>query len=149
MRTLFLVCICSVIFIFLGETSYAQENKDTLGYYLDRGAKQLKEEHVRKIYSGKTMRGTSITGESEFELTYNPDGTFEGNVKQTTSPYSSSRSRGTWTVDPDGKHCINETLVDWNIQLKNCLYFFYTGEAVFITKSNTDRDAKVYFRKRQ
>ncbi len=94
------------------------------------------------------MSGLSQTGESKYELTYNTDGTFGGTVEQVASPHSTSRSQGTWTVDADGKFCINETLVDWNMKLTNCSYFYTTGDAVFFTKSNTEREARAYFRRR-
>ena len=98
--------LISLLLLVVG--SVFAQGTETLGYYLDKGAKPLTEEQVRKIYTGRTMSGISLTGESKYELTYNADGTFGGTVQQTASPHSTSKSQGTWTVDAEGRFCINE-----------------------------------------
>lgn len=125
----------------------AADSEETLGSYLSRGAKALTTEQVKRLYSGRRQVGE--TKEIKYDLTYEPDGLLQGSVSTLAPPYSTSRSRGTWTVEGDGRMCIQEQLVDWGKSHDRCQYFFHLSGSIIISESPSDPAAKVRVHKMQ
>lgn len=124
----------------------AADTEETLGTYLSQGAKALTPEQVKRLYTGRRQVGE--TKDIKYDLTYEADGAFQGNVSTLAPPYSTSRSQGSWTVDDDGRMCIKERLVDWGKSHERCQYFFHLSGFIVISES-IDPTAKVRVHKIQ
>lgn len=125
----------------------AADPEETLGAYLSKGAKALTPDQVRRLYTGRRQVGE--TKEIKFDLTYQADGVLQGTVSTLAPPYSTSRSQGTWTVEGDGRMCIQEQLVDWGKSHDRCQYFFHLSGSIIISESPSDPAAKVRVHKMQ
>lgn len=88
-----------------------------------------------------TVSGLTSTGNAEFKLTFKADGTLLGHVR--TLEGATSGTFGTWTIDDDGKRCIDETLSAWNMKVQECAYTMKLGDKYFATRTATDRSRKI------
>ncbi len=120
----------------------------TLGELLDQGAVRQSQSQVKALLAGRTLDTVSPSGQTQVALTFGPDGAFAGSVRSLTSTGATSRSTGTWSVDPDGKWCMDETLHDWNMRSRYCHYIFLAGDKLIVSESPSDRGVKATVRKR-
>lgn len=117
----------------------------TLGEFLDQGAVRQSQPQVRALLSSRTLETLSPTGQAKVSLKFDPAGTFTGTVRA-VSTGAVSRSSGTWSVEPDGRWCMDETLHDWNMKNKYCHYVFLLPQRIVGSESLTDRTAKAFVR---
>lgn len=116
----------------------------TLGEYLDKGARKLNKVEYTAVMSGRVVTGQTPSGRATMNLTFDANGTMSGTV--TANSGAVTKSVGTWTVDDNGKYCINEHLVDWNMRHSECSYMFVLGTEAIIADSDTDRSARTTVR---
>ena len=127
-----------------------QPTGPSLGEMLDQGATLVTRAQLVALLSGKTLDTLSPSGQAQSKLTFLQDGTFTGTVQALTgsSRGAVSRSSGKWTVDVDGKWCLDERLLDWNMRNTYCQYIFMLQDKVIRSESSTDRNARVFIRER-
>jgi hypothetical protein len=120
-----------------------------LGEYLDKGAKKLgKTEQMSMASQARLVTGETFNGTASISLAFEPDGTFSGTVTVIKGQYKDavSKSKGTWTVDDNGKFCMKEHLIDWNRYNSYCYFSFALGDQLVLSLSDTDRSAKAMLR---
>jgi hypothetical protein len=130
-----------VLLLVAAMPAVAADPEETLGTHLSQGAKALTTEQVKRLYTGRRQVGE--TKDIKYDLTYEADGVLQGNASTLAPPYSTSRSRGTWSVDSDGRMCIKEQLVDWGKSHDRCQYFFHLSGSIIISESSSDPASKV------
>jgi hypothetical protein len=120
-----------------------------LGHFLDQGAKQLSKAQYTGVMSERVVTGPSDSGKISLNLTFESNGTMSGTVTAISgqSAGAISRSTGTWTISEDGKFCLSEHLVDWNIRHSECNYMFVLGDEAIKSESATDRSVRTTVRK--
>ena len=134
-----LVCI-SVLSLVFSSSALAQS---TLGEAINMGAKKvLKEEFLSLLPA--TMSGISSTGKTRFELKQKADGSFSGWVT-TVQGNASTGSFGTWSMDENGKRCVDETLSSWSMNWKECNFLFKVSGRYFRVSDEFNQDEKIRF----
>lgn len=120
-------------------------SQETLGALLDAGATKLTGDAWRAQLP-ITFGGIDFTGGVDFTFTYKADGSFSGNAVGTHGE-GSSGSFGKWTMDGNGRHCIDETLSAWNMRWDECFYVYKIGDRYFATQNDSDRSARAMQRR--
>lgn len=122
-------------------SAFAQTN---LGELLDMGAVKMgKEEWLSKLPA--SYSGISFSGKVKFRFDFEANGKFSGFVESTQGT-ASTGSFGTWTMDDNGKKCIDEKLTSWNMTWNECYYTFKLGDRIFASPSDIDRSAQIMAR---
>ena len=117
--------------------------QSTLGELLDAGAKKLTKEQIVSAMAGTKITGPTSSGRAEMNIDLNTDGTLSGYLTSLQGG-STSGTIGKWTVDTNGKACIDERLTAWNMNHQECWFSYVLGEEYFRTVTDSeDRDTKV------
>jgi hypothetical protein len=122
-----------------------------LGDLLDKGAVHQNQEQVVSQVTGHTLKTISPDGKAWLNFAFAADKTFTGTVRA-FAQYSltdfTSKANGTWTVDPDGKWCLNITMTDWNMKQRSCFHLFFMPDQMVLSGSANDRAAQAGLRPR-
>lgn len=117
--------------------------QDTVGELLDAGATKASKQNLVSALAGSKVTGITSSGRAEMNIDLKPDGTLSGNLVAKSNG-SVSGTIGKWWVDDDGKACVDERLIAWNMDHKECWYTYVLGTQTFRTISDTeDRGGKV------
>lgn len=108
----------------------------TLGDMLDKGAIKASRADILKFQQvgGPPQVLTSPAG-GQVNIRYKEDGSFDGTVQFGAA---SSRSTGRWTLDDNGRFCVDEKLLDWNKQVFKCYFMYHLGDQVLVIQSMTE-----------
>lgn len=116
--------------------------QSTIGELLDAGAVKLSREQVVAGLSGTKIVGITSTGRAEMNIDLNADGTLSGVVTSLRNA-STSGSVGKWTVDENGRTCIDETLTAWSMRHQECFFSYRLGDQSYRTVSDSEERGTV------
>ncbi len=120
-------------------TAFAQE---TVGALLDAGATKVTKQGVMDALAGTKITGATASGRAEMNIDLKADGVLSGYLVAQSGSISSTV--GKWWVEDDGKACVDEQLVAWNMQHKECWHTYIHGSQAYRTIGDSaDRSAKV------
>src|SRR5471030_1071823 len=94
--------------------SYAQA-QNTVGELLDAGATKATKDQMVAAVAGTKITGPTSSGKADINIDFKADGTFSGYVTSRQAGVGTSGSVGKWTVDANGKLCMDEYLSAWNM----------------------------------
>lgn len=122
--------------------TYAQA-QTTLGELLDAGATKITKDQMVAALGGAKITGATSSGKADMNIDFKADGTFSGYVTSRGAG-GTSGSVGKWTVDANGKTCIDEYLSAWNMHHKECWFSYRIAEQSYQTISDSENpDTKV------
>lgn len=109
----------------------------TLGALLDQGARKLTATEAGRLAPLGVVRQVA---DSDTVVMIYPNGTVVGSVTNKQG-HGSSEARGTWTMDTNGRRCVDVDLPGFNMKWKQCAYTYRLGEQLFAAASDSDRSA--------
>lgn len=113
--------------------------QSTLGELIDLGARKITPAQAQALGPlGITRQGA----DSNVFMTLHPDGTVVGSVDNRQG-HGSSPAHGTWTMDANGKRCVDVALPAFGMTWNQCGYTWQLGHQLFAAPSDTDRNARV------
>lgn len=108
----------------------------TLGDMLDKGAtRATRADMLTFLQLGGPPKVLTSPAGGRTSISYKADGTFDGTVQFGTA---SSRSTGRWTVEDNGRFCVDEKLLDWNKQAFKCYFMYHLNDQVLVIESMTE-----------
>ena len=138
---------CSIaLFPFSGSA----QQPTTVANLLDRGGKRLTRDEVAALLSGATVSGTQIgRPTTTFEMLYKADGTASGTAFNRAGSRGDFRGgvltvTGTWTIDADGRLCV-DLRNNYGDPIQGCTVYFLL-EGSYYSASGEGTGAELYRR---
>lgn len=113
----------------------AAQAQATLGELLDQGARKLHLAEVRALGDLRLMRSAP---DADALLTMRADGSVVG-VVHNKQGHGSSEAVGSWTMDGNGRLCVEVALPAFNSHWKQCGYTYRIGASIYFAPSDSDR----------
>ena len=141
--TLVIVVACSIALFPFGGSA---QQPNTVANLLDRGGKRLTRDEVAALLSGATVSGTQIgRPTTTFEMLYKADGAASGTAfNRAGSRGDVLTVTGTWTIDADGRLCV-DLRNNYGFPIQGCTVYFLL-EGSYYSASGEGRDAELYRR---
>lgn len=135
--------IASLVFVLLSSFAASAAAQETLGELLDAGAVKVPKEYLLPAMAGTKITGLTSSGKAEMNIELKEDGTVSGYVVAVHNG-ASSGTVGKWTVDENGKSCIDERLTQWNMEHNECWFTYRLDSRTFRTITGSeDRNTRV------
>ena len=113
----------------------AAQAQSTLGDLLDRGAQKLSLSEVRALGDLRLMRSTP---DADAFMTMRADGSVVG-IVHNKEGHGSSEAVGSWSMDANGRRCVDAALPAFNSHWKQCGYTYRIGASIYFAPSDSDR----------
>lgn len=120
----------------LSNTASAQS---TFGEFLDMGGTKVLKPEWQSILPASITRRTQAG--SDVHLVFLADGTLTGTIKIASG--ASSPITGTWTMDDNGKRCINERFIVWSQTYSECSYMYRYKDKYYGSPTDSDRNLPI------
>lgn len=115
----------------------AVQAQTTLGALLDQGARKITAAEASMLAPLGVVR--QVVDSDTVVMIY-PNGTVVGTVSNRQG-HGSSAARGTWTMDTNGRRCVDVDLPGFNMKWTQCAYTYRLGDQLFAAASDSDRSA--------
>jgi len=104
---------------------FAQANVEAL---TQQGGKKMSKEDLQKLHEGG-LRYTGLTpGGLQFSQQHKPDGSLSGSI---TNSRGTASLEGKWTVDDEGRLCVDAVVPSLKANVKNCVHIWKQDEKYF------------------
>ncbi len=114
----------------------AAQAQATLGDVLARGGQKLHLAEVRALGDLRLLRSAP---DADAFMTMRADGSVVG-IVHNKEGHGSSEAVGSWSMDANGRRCIEVALPAFNSHWKQCGYTYRVGGSIYFVASDSDRN---------